>query len=56
MEPIKEAGACYDQMAVVEKYERVISYLYPLAQSLPRKHGVARGMFLAALLAALQGE
>jgi hypothetical protein len=28
-------------MAIVEKYERVISYLYPIAQSMPRKHGVA---------------
>jgi hypothetical protein len=37
-------------MAIVEKYERVISYLYPIAQSIPRKHGVARDMFLACLL------
>lgn len=54
MEPIKEEGACYDQMAIVEKYEKVISYLYPIAQSLPRKHGVARDMFLAALLGQVQ--
>jgi hypothetical protein len=37
-------------MAIVEKYERVISYLYPIAQSVPRKHGVARDMFLQCLL------
>jgi len=37
-------------MAIVEKYERVISYLYPIAQSIPRKHGVAREMFLRVLL------
>ena len=49
MEPIKDQ-TCYDQMAIVEKYERVISYLYPIAQSMPRKHGVARDMFLQCLL------
>jgi hypothetical protein len=37
-------------MAIVEKYERVISYLYPIAQSIPRKHGVARDMFLQCLM------
>lgn len=49
MEPIEESTKCYDQMAIVEKYERVISYLYPIAQSMPRKHGVARDLFLACL-------
>lgn len=38
-------------MAIVEKYEKVIAYLYPIAQSIPRKHGVAREMFLQRLLA-----
>ena len=51
MEPVKEAAPCYDQMAIVEKYEKVIAYLYPIAQSIPRKHGVAREMFLQRLLA-----
>lgn len=37
-------------MAIVEKYERTIAYLYPIAQSIPRKHGVAREMFLQCLL------
>lgn len=50
MEPVKDASSCYDQMFVVEKYERVIAYLYPIAQSMPRKHGVARDMFLQCLL------
>jgi hypothetical protein len=49
MQPIKDS-ACFDQMAIVEKYERVISYLYPIAQSIPRKHGVARDMFLQGLM------
>lgn len=41
-------------MAVVEKYETVIRYLYPIAQNLPRKHGVARDMFLDCLLGQVQ--
>ena len=40
MTPDKDAAQSYAQMAIVEKYETVISYLYPIAQSLPRKHGV----------------
>ena len=50
MEPVAEAGRCYDQMVIVERYERVVAYLYPIAQSIPRRHGVARDMFLACLL------
>ena len=46
----EEIPACYDQMAIVEKYEKVIAYLYPIAQSMPRKHGVAREIFLQCLL------
>lgn len=45
----EEPLACYDQMAIVEKFERVIAYLYPIAQSVPRKHGMARDLFLRAL-------
>lgn len=54
MQPIKEQLPCYDQMAIVEKYEAIISYLYPIAQSIPRKHGVARDMFLSCLLSQTQ--
>jgi hypothetical protein len=50
MQPEAEASRSYDQMALIEKYERVINYLYPIAQSMPRKHGVMRDMFLACLL------
>lgn len=49
MEPVKEGFRNYDQMLIVEKYERVIQYLYPIAQNLPRKHGIARDMFLKTL-------
>ena len=50
MKPTEQATQCYDQMAIVEKYERVIAYLYPIAQSMPRKHGIAREMFLQCIL------
>jgi hypothetical protein len=49
MQPQAEACRSYDQMALIEKYERVISYLYPIAQSMPRKHGIMRDMFLTCL-------
>ena len=49
MEVIKDASSSYDQMAIIEKYERFVMYMYPIAQSLPRKHGVARDMFLKTL-------
>jgi len=49
MEVIKDQVVSYDQMAIIEQYEKVIAYLYPIAQSIPRKHGVVRDMFLRAL-------
>lgn len=50
MNPIKEVAPSFTQMVITEKYERVIAYLYPIAQSIPRKHGIARDMFLRRLL------
>ena len=39
-----------NQMFIVEKYEKFINYLYPILQSVPRKHGVAKNLILADLL------
>ena len=50
MQPEKEVTQCYEQMNIVEKYETVIAYLYPIAQNIPRKHGVALAMFIERLL------
>ena len=50
MEPEKEVAQCYEQMNIVEKYETVIAYLYPIAQNIPRKPGVAKAMFIECLL------
>ncbi len=30
MQPEKEVTQCYEQMNIVEKYETVIAYLYPI--------------------------
>lgn len=54
MTPERDAFTSFDQMAVVEKYETVIQYLYPIAQNLPRKHGVVRDMLLQCLLGQVQ--
>lgn len=50
MQPIKDPLACHTQLAVVEKYEAIIAYLYPIAQNIPRSHGVAKAMFIECLL------
>jgi hypothetical protein len=44
-DPSKEAHGLY----MVEKYERVIDYLYPLAQTVPRKHGTFRELLIRQL-------
>lgn len=54
MTPELDTNQNYEPMAVVEKYETVIKYLYPIAENLPRKHGVARDMFLTCLLGQVQ--
>lgn len=46
---IKDDNAAYEQMAIVEKYEQLINYCYPILQSFPRKHGIARDLILATL-------
>ena len=44
-DPAKEAHGLY----MVEKYERVIDYIYPLAQTIPRKHGTFRELLIRQL-------
>ena len=40
----------HDQLVIVQKYETFLAYMYPIAQNLPRKHGVAKEMFLRDML------
>lgn len=44
-DPTKTAHGLY----MVEKYERVLDYLYPLVQTIPRKHGTFRDLLLRQL-------
>jgi hypothetical protein len=39
---------------MVEKYERVIDYLYPIAQTIPRKHGTFRDLLIKQLFESAQ--
>jgi hypothetical protein len=47
---VQDAYVCEQQLAIVEKYEDVVNYLYPVIRSIDRGHAVARELFLRALL------
>ena len=44
-----------DALAIVEKYEAFVNYLYPILQRSPRQHGVLRDVVLADLFAPIGG-
>jgi hypothetical protein len=44
-----------DALAIVEKYETFVHYLYPILQNAPRKHGILRDAVLAALFPPIGG-
>lgn len=50
MEPVKDLVQSREQMHIIEKYETVVAYLYPIAQNIGRRHGTARSMFIECLL------
>lgn len=37
-------------LAIVERYDQCVNYLYPIIQNMPRKHGQYRDRILAVLL------
>ncbi|MEI7607463.1 MAG: diversity-generating retroelement protein Avd [Rhodospirillaceae bacterium] len=39
----------YHQLVIIEKFEGFINYMYPIAQNVPRAHGIARDAFLTAM-------
>lgn len=47
----RDSNAPVEALAIVEKYETALNYLYRILQNCPRKHGVARDAMLGALLA-----
>jgi len=40
----------HDQLLIVQKYESFVNYFYPVAQNIPRAHGVVRQMFVTDML------
>jgi len=46
---VRDENAATDALAIVEKYEAFVSYVYPILQSCPRQHGVLRDTVLAML-------
>jgi hypothetical protein len=46
---VRDENTSTDALAIVEKYEAFVNYLYPILQNCPRKHGVLRDAVLAAL-------
>ena len=52
---VKDENSSTEALAIVEKYEAFVSYLYPILQTSPRKHGVLRDAVLAALFEPIGG-
>jgi hypothetical protein len=52
---VKSENLSSDALAIVEKYEAFVSYLYPILQRCPRRHGVLRDTVLAALFTPIGG-
>lgn len=50
MRMVRDKNCSSNQMQIMEKYERVIAYLYPIIQRTPRKHGIIRDRFLHCLM------
>jgi len=48
---VRDQNASIDALAIVEKYEAFVRYVYPILQGSPRRHGVIRDIVLAALFA-----
>ena len=46
---VRDENTATDALAIVEKYEAFVTYLYPILQNAPRRHGVLRDTVLAAL-------
>ena len=52
---ISDENTVTDALAIVEKYEAFVRYLYPILQNSPRRHGVLRDAVLAALFPPIAG-
>ncbi len=52
---VRDENSAMDALAIVEKYEAFVNYLYPILQNAPRKHGVLRDAVLELLLEVIGG-
>ena len=52
---VRDEHAATDVLAIVEKYEAFVNYLYPILQTAPRKHAVLRDVVLNALFPPIGG-
>lgn len=52
---VRDENLASEALAIVEKYEAFVSYIYPVLQCAPRKHGVLRDTVLAALFIPVGG-
>jgi hypothetical protein len=52
---VRNENSATDALAIVEKYEAFVHYLYPILQRSPRQHGVLRDTVLAALFVPVGG-
>lgn len=51
----RDENTSTDALAIVERYEAFVNYLYPILQNAPRRHGVIRDTVLAALFGPIGG-
>jgi hypothetical protein len=47
---VRDENTAIPALAIVEKYEAFVDYLYPILRTCPRVHSVARDLALACLL------
>ncbi len=52
---VRDENLATDALAIVEKYEAFVHYIYPILQRCPREHGVLRDTVLAALFVPIGG-
>ncbi|CAM5402728.1 hypothetical protein AFEL58S_02061 [Afipia felis] len=52
---VRDENSAPDALAIVERYEAFVIYLYPILQNSPRKHGVLRDTVLAQLFSPIGG-
>ncbi|WP_439399007.1 diversity-generating retroelement protein Avd [Bradyrhizobium sp. PMVTL-01] len=52
---VRDDNSATEALAIVERYEAFVTYLYPILQNSPRKHGVLRDTVLAALFTPIGG-